>query len=1186
MHMKKVYNLLLAGLILVSFNSMGQGYWSDAPHPIRTNQVIKPAEYRSLSLDFHAMQTLLGSAPSEQEVDVRFSEAMIAIPMPDGTTQTFRFVESSIMEPELQAQFPQIRSYSGMSVDDPTARIRFSISHMSFNAMIMSSKGTVYIDPLSLTDDSYYMAYTREAFYSNTDKNANGRACEIPDQIDTEKYDERIEKPLTSKKKVQTMGYRGPNGTQLRTYRLALACTGEYAAFFGGTVPNVVAAMNNSMTRVNGIYEQEVAIRMVLVANNANLIYLNAGTDPYTNNNGGTMLGQNITTCNSVIGSANYDIGHVFSTGGGGVAYLGVPCTTNKAGGVTGSGSPVGDPFDVDYVAHEMGHQFGGNHTQNNSCNRSTNAAYEPGSASTIMGYAGICTPNLQSNSDPYFHNHSYNEIRVFSTTGNGNTCPVTTNTGNTPPTVDAGVGGWTIPISTPFELTAVASDANGDPITYNWEQYDLGPATATGDNNLTNPSGNQPIFRSWNATDSPTRVFPRIQNLVNNTTVVGEHLPTYSRNLSFRCTVRDNRIAGGGVNDDQVTFAVSSTAGPFVVTAPNTAVTYPGNTLQTVTWNVANTTAAPISAANVDIFLSLDGGFTWPITLVSNTPNDGSQAVLIPAGQTTQARVKVKASGNIFFDISNTNFTIGPAIGNNNWDAGIASIAGATGDFCGGSITPEVGIFNGGTQTITSFTLTYNIDGGTNGTFNWTGSIATGQTANVVLPTLTASSGAHVFNVTVSNPNGNTDQNNLNDSGSSNFTTISGATVATFTILTDCWGEEVSWNLTSSSGTVIASVTTNTYADQATISQDFCLASGCYDFNIFDSFGDGLAGIPSGCAINGDYNITDSFGNVLVQMGVPNYGSGTSHNFCVPVGTPGCTDISACNYDAAATVDDGSCDFSCFGCTNAAACNYSPVATIDDGSCILPNGCTNAAACNFNPAATCDDGSCILPNGCTNAAACNFNPAATCDDGSCILPNGCTNAAACNFNPAATCDDGSCILPNGCTNAAACNFNPAATCDDGSCILPNGCTDNTACNYNAAATCDDGSCTYAVTYFADSDGDGFGDASTSAQLCAPQTGFVLDNTDCDDTRNDVYPGAPGTAQGIDNNCNGTIDPAEVAVCLGDFNNDGQINIADLLVLLGDFGCNTSCSADLNGDNVVNSSDALLFFGLFGTSCN
>ncbi|MFM1932474.1 MAG: hypothetical protein RL226_1777, partial [Bacteroidota bacterium] len=417
--MKK--NILFAiALLALSISSFAQSVWSDVAKQQRSNQVIQPAEYRSLYLDYNEMRSILQSAPSENDVDVRNSSVVVEIPMPDGSMQSFKIVEASIMEPELQAKFPNIRSYLGQGIDDPAATLRFSFSHKGFNAMVLRPGGSIFIDPVSPTDSEYYISYTREAFYATSAKSQTERSCEIPDQIDVERYDRLIEKPGKTEKKVQMMGMRGPNGTQLRTYRLALACTGEYATYHGGNVPDVLAAMNTSMTRVNGIYENEVSIRMVLVANNNLLVFLNASTDPYTNNNGGTMLGQNISTCNSVIGSANYDIGHVFSTGGGGVAYLGVPCTSNKAGGVTGQSNPIGDPFDVDYVAHEMGHQFGGNHTQNNSCNRSSSAAYEPGSASTIMGYAGICSPNLQSNSDAYFHNHSYNEIRVFSNSGSG----------------------------------------------------------------------------------------------------------------------------------------------------------------------------------------------------------------------------------------------------------------------------------------------------------------------------------------------------------------------------------------------------------------------------------------------------------------------------------------------------------------------------------------------------------------------------------------------------------------------------------------------------------------------------------------------------------------------------------------------------------------------------------------------
>jgi hypothetical protein len=375
------------------------------------------------------------------------------------------------------------------------------------------------------------------------------------------------------------------------------------------------------------------------------------------------MLSQNQSNLDTVIGSANYDFGHVFSTGGGGVASLGVVCRAGvKARGVTGSSQPVGDPFDVDYVAHEIGHQFGANHSFNGnagSCsggNRNGPTAYEPGSGSTIMAYAGICgAQNLQLYSDDYFHGVNLDEIVAYSTVGSGNGCPVVTPTRNQPPVVDAGPGGFTIPSQTPFTLTGSASDPNGDALTYNWEEFDLGPAGAP--NNPLSP----PFFRSWPSVASPARTFPRLPDLVNNSTVIGEVLPNVTRALNFRLTVRDNRLGGGGVNSANVGFNVTTAAGPFAVTAPNTAVVWAGNSQQNVTWNVAGTTAAPVSCPSVAISLSSDGGFTYPITLVSNTPNDGSQSIVVPNIATTTARVRVACASNVFFDISNANFTINP---------------------------------------------------------------------------------------------------------------------------------------------------------------------------------------------------------------------------------------------------------------------------------------------------------------------------------------------------------------------------------------------------------------------------------------------------------------------------------------------------------------------------------------------
>ena len=269
-------------------------------------------------------------------------------------------------------------------------------------------------------------------------------------------------------------------GTELRTYRLANAATGEYTAFHGGTVPLGQAAIVTAVNRVTGIYEVELAVRMILVANNSSLVYTNSGTDPYTNSDASALLSENQGNIDAIIGDANYDVGHVFSTGGGGLAGLGVVgISGQKARGETGSGSPVNDSFYVDYVAHELGHQFGGNHTFNQpDGNRNAGTAMEPGSGSTIQAYAGLFGPDdLQPNSDPYFHSISFDEMFGYVSTGAGNAAAVITATGNNVPTVNAG-NDYTIPAGTPFALSAYGDDADvGDVLTYNWEQRDLGPA-------------------------------------------------------------------------------------------------------------------------------------------------------------------------------------------------------------------------------------------------------------------------------------------------------------------------------------------------------------------------------------------------------------------------------------------------------------------------------------------------------------------------------------------------------------------------------------------------------------------------------------------------------------------------------------------------------------------------------------
>ncbi len=622
-------------------SAVAQNMWAEMPAakvPLTGERLIVPQVYRSFQLDLNSLQPLLSAAPERFTLAAADNATVLTLPMPDGSSSQFRLYESPVMAPALQAKYPEIRCFTGRGVDDPTALLKCDLTPTGFHAQVLrAGRSTVFIDPFQTGDRQHYVVYLKKDYLPAADNTPFSCGVDLP--------------AATELHLGAQPDFAGD--CQLRHYRLALACTGEYAAFQGGTKPLVLAAMNTSMNRINGVYENEFAVTMQIIANNDLLIYLNGATDPYTNNDGGTMLDENVATCNSVIGAANYDLGHVFSTGGGGIAGLGVVCGGSKAWGVTGGGSPIGDPFDIDYVAHEMGHQFGASHTQNNDCNRSGNASMEPGSASTIMGYAGICGPNVQSNSDDYFHAINVQEVNNF-ITGNGNGCAVKINIGNSKPTVNGGLD-RTIPKGTPFALTAVGADVNGDTLTYCWEQMD--PEFATMPPVATSATG--PLFRSFLPTVNPTRYFPRLSDLVANTNFDWEELPGVARNMKFRVTVRDNNYNGGCTGEDNVVITVAGTAGPLLVTAPNTNVTWLVGSAQTVTWNVAGTDLAPVSCSNVKLLLSTDGGFTYPVVLASSVANTGTAMVTVPNNISTTCRVKVEAVGNIFYDISNTNFKI-----------------------------------------------------------------------------------------------------------------------------------------------------------------------------------------------------------------------------------------------------------------------------------------------------------------------------------------------------------------------------------------------------------------------------------------------------------------------------------------------------------------------------------------------
>ncbi|WP_218598192.1 reprolysin-like metallopeptidase [Polaribacter sp. NJDZ03] len=603
-----------------------------------------PKAYSLVSIDVNNFNSALKSKSSSKS-----KQKTIQLPNANGGFSSFIIRETSIFETKLAQKYSMIKSYSAQGIDDPTAVAKISVGTDGFHAVVYSGvEKTLYIDPYS-KDKKSLIVYKR----SDLDADNDSFTCNV--------------EGFARRSVAETISLKNANDGKLRTFRLALVCSGEYAQFHL-TNQNisvaatdevkkaaVLSAMNTTMTRVNGIFERDLSVRMTMVGDNDKLVFLDADTDNISDTDADTMLNQVQTICDTEIGNANYDIGHLFNTVGEGLAGGGVVCTPGqKARGLSGRSQPIGDAYDVDFVAHEMGHQFGANHTQSNSsCNRFNSTAVEPGSASTIMGYAGICAPNVQSQSDDYFNAVSIAEMwNIISSTAN---CAVLTDTNNSAPTANAGLD-YSIPKSTPFLLKGVGTDADGiASLTYNWEQTDNQSATMPP--RETNSGG--PMFRSLPSAISPKRYMPALETvLAGSTSSTWEVLPSVARKLNFSFLVRDNHFGGGSTARDNMTVTVED-AEAFTVLTPSTVVSWYAGTTQNITWNKGTTDIAPINCKNVTIKLSLDGGITYPVILKENTPNDGSENIVIPENPTTSARIMVEAVDNIFYNVNATNFTI-----------------------------------------------------------------------------------------------------------------------------------------------------------------------------------------------------------------------------------------------------------------------------------------------------------------------------------------------------------------------------------------------------------------------------------------------------------------------------------------------------------------------------------------------
>ncbi len=691
----------------------------------RENSQATPEKYLVFRLNETALKNSLADLPLENTDAAEAKNVIMEIPMPDGSLQRFKMEETSVLSPELAGQYPDWKSFVGYGIDDKSAIGRFDWNALGFHGYIETDHGIVFIDPYSKGDTNDYLVFYKHEF---------GRS-------NVEFYDrEEVNFSKLIRSDYQAFVPDAPEfafGARVRTYRLAVATTGEFArnaAGAGATTTQQIrdgalAVIMTAVNHLNGIYTRELASQFQLVNpptsdNTRNIIFDDPTNDPYDNTDNTAQLTINNNTLNNRVGTTNYDIGHLFGTGGGGVASSPSLCSSQKGEGYSARGTETGDPFVVDYVAHEIGHQFGANHTYNNAdssgtcTTRSAANAFEVASGSTIMSYVGICEMrNLQQFNDftlPAFHIRSMTEINDNLNDPNGDPqqtgCGTLAAGANNIPTINAGAS-FTIPRLTPFTLTATGNDADANDVSnllYSWEEYDLAPSasgvagTPPGTYDVDSDGVLRPLFRAYSPVGSNQRTFPSltfILNPANNdpagsnqppltytgthptgkpgavcetgmTCVVGERLPTVSRTMNYRVSLRDRR---GGVADAGTTVTIAGGAGPFQVTTQNSsaanfqesfaasapAATWQTGTTQTVTWDVANTNAAPVNTANVNILLSTDGGQTFPITLAANTANDGSEQITVPNNPTMAARIKVEAVGNIFFDINNANFAI-----------------------------------------------------------------------------------------------------------------------------------------------------------------------------------------------------------------------------------------------------------------------------------------------------------------------------------------------------------------------------------------------------------------------------------------------------------------------------------------------------------------------------------------------
>lgn len=580
--------------------------------------------------EVRASQYRIATVPADYFAGLLVGESRLTLPLPDGKEVTFNLQPYDLLPSDLAARYPGILAFKGYDESNPVETGRFDLGPQGFHAMFSHQGRMVFVDPLR-NGDGYAIYYQQDAH---------------------SRLEEEADKVIGSQAKALARQVL-VDGNERKRYVIAISAAGEYTQYHGGTVEAGLGAIATLLNRVNEVYQRDVAAEFQLASGNDTIIFTDTATDPFNNDDGdidaNVTVQQNAQTqAGTKLGA--FDIGHVVNTGGGGLAGLGVLCTAEKSAGMTGSPNPVGDAFFIDYVAHEIGHQFGADHTFNGttgSCgggNREASQAWEPGSGSSIMAYAGICgEENLQANSLPYFHSKSIEQMRAHM--ARVASCGSSQSLTNNAPQVAAG-NDYVIPANTPFVLKGAGADLDQDPLSYTWEQIDLGTESFSVASMV--DDGSRPLFRFVAPTALPERTLPSLPSLLSNTLAKGEAWPATNRALNFRLTARDGK---GGVASDDMKIQVVNTGSAFRLTSPLVTPLGAGAN-QTIGWDVAGTNAAPINCSKVDLSLTRDEGVSWTL-LASGQPNSGSANVTIPAGNDGTARLKVACSDNLFFAIS-----------------------------------------------------------------------------------------------------------------------------------------------------------------------------------------------------------------------------------------------------------------------------------------------------------------------------------------------------------------------------------------------------------------------------------------------------------------------------------------------------------------------------------------------------